>query len=431
MTQGDIHNHQNIVNNLEKDLKNHSKITEKDKEILVKGLNNAPSFLTYLRNQGMSKSRIRRYMYSWKRITQYTNWEILEADKTKIATFIGHMSQDQFHKKDGTPFSESTKREYKKSIRKMYTDYIQEYQEELGFEDTYNGEDLINFTLTIDRNFTDPDRLPKPRHIKELVETADRPRDKAYIMTLWSTGGRNGEVLGLKWKDVKFTNSIGKAVFRDTKTGGDHTVPLAEAYPFIKRHRNEDPESKNTDRYVFRSQMTDTQLSSTGAANIIMRVKEKTDIPDKIKVNPHAFRKARASYWARQGKGEAWICKHMNWVQGNAIVSHYCRIAQEDVEQGVAEHLNLEVKDKQGDEESKVLTPCECYDCGAVNSFEADVCEECGTVLDSSDLFIETQIEEKSVEFMEEVIKSETGFEPEEFDEKAEEFVKDELLESE
>lgn len=35
--------------------------------------------------------------------------------------------------------------------------------------------------------------------------------------------------------------------------------------------------------------------------------KDLEKISDNTKTNPHAFRKGRASYWARQDKSEAWI----------------------------------------------------------------------------------------------------------------------------
>lgn len=427
MTQGDIHNLTATLQANVNKISENSSISQRDKDILVNGVQEAPSFLTYLRNQGMSKSRIMRYVSCWNRIDEFTDWDIEEVDKNKMSHFIGQIHQDEFCKRNGDPFADSTKREYKKSIRKMYTDYLEEFKQQLRVEDEYKGEELINFTLTIDRSFTDSDRLPTPSEVKSLVENMEKIRDKAYLMMLWSTGGRHGEVLGLKWKDVKFTNSVGKVIFRDTKTGGDHTVPMSEAYPFIKRLRENDPKSGNPSTYLFRSSTTDTQLSATGASNILKRAKEETDISEKIKVNPHAFRKGRTSYWGRQGKNESWICKHMNWAQGNAIVRHYCRISREDVETDVAEHLGLEHQDRRTNEESKILTPSECYDCGAVNSFEADVCEQCGSVLDSGELFVKAQIEEKSVKFMEEVIKSETQFDPEGLDQKAEEFVEEEL----
>lgn len=426
MTQGDPHNRKRTLDRLKTKVEKSEKITKRDKKILVKGNNQFPSFLSYMQNQDHSISRINRYLRTWHRILEHVDWQIEEADNVKLTELVGDLNTGELAKRNGEKFSPSTRREIKKGVRKMYTDYIESYADNFELSDSFEGDEIINFTLTIDRKYTDPARLPTPSQVKELVENMDRTRDKTYILLLWSTGGRHSEILGLKWQDISFSNSVGKVTFRDTKTGGDHTVPMGEAYPFMQKLLEEDPRSDEGDTYVFRSTQSDEQFSAAGASNIIHN-NTPENISDKIKLNPHAFRKGRTSYWARQGKSEGWICKHMNWAQGSAIVRHYCRIAQEDVERGVAEHLGLKEEKNQERDESKILTPAECHECGEINTFQADICRSCGEALETGDLIREWQIEEKTSMFMEEIITSETNFDPEQINEKAKEFVEKEF----
>jgi len=426
MTNGDPHNRKNTLNNLKTKIRKSSEITERDKKILVGKENNFTSFLSYMQSRDHSTSRICRYLRTWHRILEHVNWQIEEADKNKLTEIVGDLNTGNLSKRNGETFSESTKREIKKGIRKMYTDYVEKYSKDLDFKEGFQGDEIISFTLTIDRNYTDPDRLPTPSTVKKLVENMNKTRDKAYTLLLWSTGGRHSEILGLKWEDVSFKNSVGKVTFKDTKTGGDHTVPMGEAYPFMRKLFEEDPRSNEQKTYVFRSSQTDSQFSAAGAANILHNNKPDS-IPDKIKINPHAFRKGRTSYWARQGKSEGWICKYMNWNQGSNIVRHYCRIAQQHVEKGVAEHLGLQESDHSEADESKILTPSECHECGEVNTFQADICRSCGEALETSDLIREWQIEEKTNMFMQEIITSNTEFDPEQINNKAKEFVEKEF----
>ena len=428
MTNGDIHNLDRRLERTKTKIQRSSDVDQRDKKLLLEGTNKVPSFLTFMLNQGISKSRIERYLGRWKRISEYTDWKIEEVDNVNLSDFIGNLQNDNFEKIDGGAYSDNSKREIKKAIRKMFTDYVQKYRRDLKVEDDFESEDLIEFTLTIEKSYTDPERLPTPFTVKKLLSNTTRPRDKAYISLLWSTGGRHGEVLGLKWGDVSFTGSIGTVTFKDTKTGGDHTVPMGESHPFMKEHMESDKKGGEYDEYIFRSTQSDSQISGAGGANIIKRAREDTDINPEIKTNPHAFRKGRTSYWARQDKNESWICEHMNWKQGNNVVAHYCRIAQEDITNGVAEHLGIDVDNSdEAKEESRVLTPSICHKCKNINKFDQDICGECGEPLDSGDLFEEHQIEEKTTMFMQEVISSETRFEPEELDKKAREFVKKEL----
>lgn len=426
MTRGDIHNRKGSLEKLQELIKTNSDITKRDKQILIEGNDSFPSFLTYMQNKNHSNSRIIRYLRTWKKISIHTEWQIEEVSKTKITELIGDLNTDNITKKNGEPYAESTKVEFKKGIRKMYIDFFESYSEELEVEDRFRGDELINFTLTYDKNYTDPEKLPSPFHVKKLIENCDKPRDKAYIMLLWSTGGRHGEVLGLQWQDVSFSGATGTVTFRDTKTGGDHTVPMAEAMPFVRQHMQNDKKSQDPEAFLFRSSQSGEQYSAAGASKILERARKDTDIPAKIKTNPHAFRKGRTVYWIRQGKNEAWICKHMNWVPGSDTVVHYARVAKEDVEQGVAKHLGLE-QESSDREESRVLTPAECHECGEVNGFKADTCRSCGEALSTGDLFRQYQVEEKTNQFMEEIITSETEFDGDQIEEKAQEFVKKEF----
>lgn len=424
MTQGDIHNRNATFNNLKNQISTSTDISDRDKEILIEGNHGFPSFLSYMQNEDLSQSRINRYLRTWKRILQRVDWQIEEVTKTRLTEYIGELNTDQITKKNGEPFSSSTKREIKKGIRKMYTDYVESHKSRLDFSGNFDSSEIIDFTLTIDRKFTDPDRLPTPYTVKELVKNATRPRDKAYIMLLWSTGGRHGEVLGLKWKDVKFSNNIGKVVFRDTKTGGDHSVPMAEAYPFMYQHRENDSRSQDSDAYVFRSMQSDGQFSSNGAAEIINRIRKRNnlDISDRIKINPHAFRKGRTSYWARQGQNETWICNFMNWAPGSPIVRHYCRLQQEDIDQGTAQHLGLD-HERAEDEERDILTPSECHACGEINTFQADTCQECGETLRASSLYEEAKIKEAKEDIKTKMIEEDIGTSDEEIREAAKELI--------
>ena len=84
----------------------------------------------------------------------------------------------------------ATKAEYRKSIRKLYKDYLGDTREDIDGETSTNF-----FTVTADNSKVDSDRLPGLTEVKELVKAADRNLDKALIMLLWGSAGRIGEVL--------------------------------------------------------------------------------------------------------------------------------------------------------------------------------------------------------------------------------------------
>lgn len=62
-----------------------------------------------------------------------------------------------------------------------------------------------------------------PRLEAAIDAETDDPYLRAYFRFVLHTGCRRSEALGLKWSDV----GTGVITFRDTKGGGDHTVPLS------------------------------------------------------------------------------------------------------------------------------------------------------------------------------------------------------------
>jgi predicted Zn-ribbon and HTH transcriptional regulator len=201
---------------------------------------------------------------------------------------------------------------------------------------------------------------------------------------------------------------------------------MAEAMPFVRQHMQNDETSQDQEAYLFRSSQSGEQYTGSGAAKIIERARKTTEIPSIIKTNPHAFRKGRTVYWIRQGKNEAWICKHMNWKPGSATVAHYARVAKEDVEQGVAKHLGLQQESNER-EESRVLTPAECHECGEVNGFKADTCRSCGEALATGDLIREHQLKKRREQVKTEIIQSETEFSNENINKKVKELIDEEF----
>ncbi|MFB6158617.1 MAG: tyrosine-type recombinase/integrase, partial [Candidatus Nanohalobium sp.] len=337
------------------------------------------------------------------------------------------INQNQIKERE---LADSTKAEYRKSLIKFYSDFIDSMEDSLEeVPDDFDGDDLTDFfTSTCKTTLPDPDTLPKPDTVRTLVKNVTKTRDKALLMLLWSTGGRISEILGLKWRDIRFKQDkdteLVTVVFRDTKTGENRKVPIRTGFVYLKDLKEEDSKSDNPEEWVFRSEQTLDQLGYRSAYKVIKRARNRADIPGHIKTNPHAFRKARATFLASQGMNQATLCEYMGWVQGSDQASVYIALAESDKENTVMELAGI--KESKNDEE-KDLLPVKCHQCSELNRFEAENCTECGETLTTSSMFREVQIEEKTDQFMEDIIRSETEFKPEEVNKKAKEFVEEEF----
>jgi hypothetical protein len=186
MINGDPHNLETRIKNTVENIKTSDKIFQHNKSLAV-------DFLKYLEGQGLSNSRISRYLYSLKTIMQEVEWELDKPDRDRLIELVGDINRNKYWDDD---IADATKKEYKKLVRKFYKDY-------LTTKEGINGEELTNFfSTTVKKNYADPEDLPKPEHIAELVKHCQRPRDKAFLMLLWSSSGRIAALLGTRWKVI-------------------------------------------------------------------------------------------------------------------------------------------------------------------------------------------------------------------------------------
>lgn len=410
MTNGDIHNRQGKIDSTISKLQNQDNISEHNREILL-------NFKQYLLTEDLSKDRISRHLYNWRILVEHVDFRLDEADKSDLLSLVGKINRSKITRKDS--LADTTKAEYRKSIRKLYKHYLQTTRENI------DGEALTDFfTVSVPRSRPDPDRLPRPKHVKELIRNANRARDKAFIAVLWGSAGRVGEVLGLKWKDVLFQDDVAKLRFRNTKTNDSRTVPLLGGYLYLKKHKQNDHRADEPEAFIFRSLNRDEQLSYQGGSMIIDRAEEKADLPTRIKTNPHAFRKGRATYLAGQGMNQASLCEYGGWVQGSDKVAVYVGLAESEVEAGLRRAAGQEVEETEEEED---LKPVVCHECAKENVFEAENCERCGAVLETSELFTQVQVEESTRKLNERIIKERIGLDDEKINEHAKQIVAEEM----
>lgn len=413
MSVGDIHNREGRIASTTSKIKESDYISDHNRQLLL-------DFKAYLEAEDLSQDRIARYLYNWYQLLEKIDWPLDQVEKDQLIELVGKINQDKIRDKELSPY---TKMEYKKAIRKFYVHFWE------SKEPDFDGEQLCDFfTLTVNTKDLDPERLPNPQTVRKLVYAASCKRDKAFIMTLWSSAGRVGEVLGLQWKDISFKNrkgeEIAKIKFRDTKTGGSRTVPLRAGYIYLKELQDSDPRSGEPDTFIFRNKVDDTQLSHNAATSIISRARDQTDIPEKVKTNPHAFRKGRATYLAAKGMNQPQLAAFGGWAQGSSHLSRYIRLAEADVESGVKELYDMENSDKEVKED---VEPIQCHECQELNKFEAETCKNCGENIKSSKLFKEVQVKETKEELKTRMIRDNIGLDDEELDEAAEDLVKDKM----
>lgn len=439
MPRGDIHNRQGKLQAHNRDISLSDEIPLHNKLILME----FDRFNYNVREVGIDRRT--RELGSWYQLAEHIgdDWKLDEPTSERIDNLIQDIKDGKVTEKDNLSVGQIN--EFKKSLNKMYHSretgthcYLRRNNPE------YDGSDVATYTYTRRKKSVDPETVLRPEDVAKLVEAANYPRDKAYIMVMWATAARVGEVLGIKWKDINITriqgNRMAKIRIKETNDSEEEktvtrSVPVREGYTFLKRFKKDDPLSNNGEAYVFReinSMSPDDQLSHSGASNIVSRslkrIQERDDIewnPNR-KTNNHNFRHSRATFWASQGMNESQIRSLGGWSDSSDTVKQYIHLGKEDVEGAVLDFHELEKKEN---EEEFTLEPVVCPRCEAMNPFNAETCQNsgCDNVLSMKEQSKELWIEETSKEVAMEVAHSEGQVTQDEIEETAQELVQNKM----
>lgn len=259
------------------------------------------SWIDYLMaDNAVGEKKIYRYVQTFRVLANagVLDFDLKEASKSDIRRLVGRINMNRIPDKD---YSAESRAELKKAIRKFYQ-YIDESKEP----------EIVDFVSCSvkqkDRKTVDPSELPTPRSVSKMYHKACNDRDRLMAVFLWETGARIGEFLNIDWKDIadqgKYYN-----VKLDGKTG-KRVVPVTDSYELLKRWKREQSVSGGASP-IFTSFHGHQRMSYSSARKQLRSMAKRAGITRKV--NPHSFRKSRATFMAHHGANVFQLMKMFGW----------------------------------------------------------------------------------------------------------------------
>ena len=371
-----IYNFETILKSAVKDVKN-SKISKRNKEIIIK-------FHNYCLAEGLSVSRVTRYLGCLKRMCLWMKKDLEVIDKDDMVELV--------QKIETRDCKEYTKIIYKVTLKKFYK-WINngEYPEMVKWFKTHVKH----------RERKLPEELLTKEDIKKIVEKAEHPRDKALIAVLYESGCRMSEIALLKIKNISF-DEYGAKLMVAGKTGMRRVRVISSA-PYLSAWLGIHPDKENPDTYIWINLIRD-KGKLMGYRNYVRIIKTSADKAGiKKRVNPHAFRHARATHLASH-LTEAQMNQLFGWVQGSDMPATYIHLNGKDVDNALLRmHGIKEQEDKQNGND--VLKTRDCARCGLVNGATSGFCQRCGAPIDPKTIAQFSENRDNADEVMNKLVK--------------------------
>jgi len=368
------------IHDYEKQLKSVLARIENNKDISPKNKKTILEFYKSISADSLSKARVVYYLNRLSMIVTWLDKDFEKATKSDI--------EDVMIKINRMEYTEWTKKDYRVTLKKFYK-WLRGCTEKGVYPPEVSW---INTNISIDKQDL-PNNLPNEDDVKKMLEAAEHPRDKALIASLYESGCRVGEIASLRIRDINF-DEYGAFMVVNGKTGS-RRIRLVFSSPILASWINVHPEKNNPGaplwvvlgttknikkkdngkKYVYNWSY---ELKYRAITSMMQRVGDKAGI--KKKINPHAWRHARATFLANKLTEQQ--LKHLfGWQQSSKMAATYVHLSGRDVDDALLAIYGKKKLDEQ-DQKSE-LAPVDCPRCKEVNEYSNIFCKRCGWVLDN------------------------------------------------
>ena len=171
----------------------------------------------------------------------------------------------------------------------------------------------------------------------KLLEACSTTRGRAFLMALYESGARIGELLNLKRSDVEF-DANGVILNLDGKTGR-RRIRLVESVAYLRRWLDEIKANHHEAAYLWFgvSEKEPSQYAAT--AKFLKKTARIAGL--RKKVYPHLFRHSRASELAQKLK-ESQLRAFMGWGAASDMPRVYIHLSAQDMDKAILELYRTE-----------------------------------------------------------------------------------------
>jgi integrase/recombinase XerD len=311
--------------------------------------------------EGLGARRVHKYLYTLPNLAIWLDKDFADATRHDIESLVSHIEQSNY--------AEWTKHDFRVTLKKFFR-WLR------CCEDGYPSEVKWLRTTLHKTRVKLPDDLLNQQEIQAIIAAAICARDKALIASLYESGCRIGELLGLQIKQIQ-PHPHG---FQITVIGkkGPRRLLLIACAPYLAIWLNEHPKREDPQAPLWVTEgYHAARLGYARVAAILKTAAKRASV--RKAVNPHNFRHSRATHLANH-LTEAQMNEYMGWVQGSDMASTYVHLSGRDVDSALLKLNNITVSEEEYATNGFSIRTC--TRCMSQNPPANKFCSRCGMILD-------------------------------------------------
>lgn len=288
--------------------------------------------------------------------------------------------QNAVIKIDQSDYSQWSKHGYKSLIKKFYSwvEYGDEYRTKVRLRGFPERVSWLSTTISKkDRPRVQASNLLTEEEVRKLIDSAQHPRDKAFVSLLYELGARIGEIGNLTVGSIS-KDKYGYLVELKGKTGTRTPIAIMSA-PHLTTWLNAHPDKGNPDAplWVQKSGNHQHKKMMYGALRMfVRRLVKRAGI--RKRVYPHLFRHTRVTHLQNNQISDSQAKVFFGWNPASQMLAEYSHLVSRDANNAILDMYGIQRKDEQNSK----LSPRQCPMCGEINGSSALFCQKCAQVLD-------------------------------------------------
>lgn len=349
-----------------------------DKTICPENKKDIYSFSKIRLAKGSSHGRVAKVVYCMHYWANWLGKPFKEAYKDDLIQSVGELEEKKF--------SEYTKYDFK-IVLKMFYKWSEGNDEAFPPKISWLKPNIKNEKHKL------PEELLNEEEVLKIAEATENVRDKAFVLILYESGCRIGELLTLRMKNIQF-DQYG-AVLRVNGKTGDRRVRIISSASVLGAWIELHPMGKEPEAMLWHSTWRNAKrgqrcLSHGTLYTLLRHYATKAGI--KKRIYPHLFRHSRATSLANK-LTESQMKEHFGWVQGSDMAATYVHLSGRDVDNAL---LKLQGLVQTEETKSDKLNVRVCPRCKDHNSPVSKYCTKCGLPLDENLIVKIEEAKEKS-----------------------------------
>lgn len=320
--------------------------------------------------KGATRLRVVKCMWCLRLMAQWLDKDFAKASQNDLVELVSSI--------DLKDYAEYTKYDFK-IVLKCFYKWFKGKDEEFPKVIKWLKPKLRNHKHKL------PEELLTVEEVERLAAATTNSRDKAFLLVLYESGCRIGELLYLKLKNVQFDN-YGGVLLVDGKTGG-RRVRIIASVQVLGKWIESHPGKGNPEAFLWPARLGHNHQVPCSYPSLLAMLDRARKVSGVQKrVYPHLFRHSRATALASK-LTEAQMKEYFGWTQGSEMAATYVHLSGRDVDSTLLQLYSL--KEKPVDKESKLDVKI-CGRCKERNSPAQEFCGKCGNPLDEAKLIVDS-----------------------------------------